>query len=104
MNLKFDLETNVNLVKFEKNRIEISFNDNLKKDFVKGLSSKLYEWTNQRWIITLSQNKGEKSLKENQRILENIEIDNFKKTDEYKKVIEIFKDAKLIKIESKLYE
>ena len=104
MNLKFDLETNVNLVKFEKNRIEISFNDNLKKDFVKGLSSKLYEWTNQRWIITFSQNKGEKSLKENQRISENIEIDNFKKTDEYKKVIEIFKDAKLIKIESKLYE
>lgn len=104
MNLKFDLETNVNLVKFEKNRIEISFNDNLKKDFVKSLSSKLYEWTNQRWIITLSQNKGEKSLKENQRTIENLEINNFKKTDQYKKVTEIFKDAKLIKIENKLYE
>jgi len=51
MSLKFELETNVNLVSFEKNRIEISFNENLKKDFVKLLSAKLYEWTNSRWII-----------------------------------------------------
>jgi DNA polymerase-3 subunit gamma/tau len=43
--LKYELEKNVNLVKFERNRIEISFNDNLDKDFVKDLSSKLYEWT-----------------------------------------------------------
>ena len=35
MKLKYELEKNVNLVKFEKNRIEISFNDNLDKDFVK---------------------------------------------------------------------
>ena len=36
--LKYELEKNVNLVKFERNRIEISFNDNLDKDFVKDLS------------------------------------------------------------------
>jgi DNA polymerase-3 subunit gamma/tau len=30
MKLKYELEKNVNLVKFEKNRIEISFNDNLR--------------------------------------------------------------------------
>ena len=41
MKLKYDLEKNVNLVNFEKNRIEISFNDNLDKNFVKDLSSKL---------------------------------------------------------------
>ena len=39
--LKYELETNVNLVKFEKNRIEISFNDKiakkiLQKDFLSG--------------------------------------------------------------------
>ena len=28
----------------EKNRIEISFNENLNKNFVKELSAKLYEW------------------------------------------------------------
>ncbi len=58
----------VNLVKFERNRIEISFNDNLDKDFVKDLSSKLYEWTGERWIITFSKSKGEMSVKEKQKI------------------------------------
>ena len=57
--IKYELEKNVNLVKFERNRIEISFNDNLDKDFVKDLSSKLYEWTKERWIITFSKSKGE---------------------------------------------
>ena len=62
--LKYELEKNVNLVKFEKNRIEISFNDSLDKDFVKDLSSKLFEWTDERWIITFSKSKGEMSVKE----------------------------------------
>ena len=62
--LKYELEKNVNLVRFEKNRIEISFNDNLNKSFVKDLSSKLFEWTNDRWIITLSKIKGEVTIKE----------------------------------------
>ena len=38
MKLKYELENNVNLVSFEKNRIEISFNDLLDKSFVKDLS------------------------------------------------------------------
>ena len=62
--LKYELEKNVNLVSFEDQRIEISFNEDLDKDFIKDLSSKLYEWTNNRWIITLSKTKGQPSKKE----------------------------------------
>ena len=56
------------LVGFEKNRIEISFNDNLDKNFVKDLSLKLFEWTDQRWIITFSKIKGDISIKEKKKI------------------------------------
>ena len=63
MKLKYELENNVNLVNFEKNRIEISFNDYLDKNFVKDLSSKLFEWTDERWIITFSKKKGEISIR-----------------------------------------
>ena len=104
MSLKYELETNVNLVSFEKNRIEISFNDNLKKDFIKILSSKLYEWTNSRWIITLSKSVGKKSVKENQKLSDNIEIDEFKKTKVFQKINDIFKDSKLVKVETKKNE
>ena len=65
--LKYELEKNVNLVHFENNRIEISFNDNLDKNFIKDLSLKLFEWTGDRWIITLSKSKGELSIKDKQQ-------------------------------------
>ena len=65
--LKYEIEKNVNLVSFEKQRIEISFNDNLDKNFVKDLSLKLFEWTNQRWIITFSKTKGQISVKDKQK-------------------------------------
>ena len=65
--LKYELEKNVNLVKFEKNVIEISFNENLDKNFVKDLSSKLLEWTGERWIISFSKAKGEISIKDKEK-------------------------------------
>ncbi len=96
--LKYELEKNVNLVKFEKNRIEISFNDNLDKDFVKKLSSKLYKWTNERWIITFSKSKGEMSVKEKQKNKKNELINEVKSLEIYKTVIEKFSDAELIDV------
>ena len=100
MSLKYDLETNVNLVKFENKKIEISFNENLDKNFIKILSSKLLEWTNERWIIALSKEKGNISEKELKKKKNDIIVDNLKKTDEFKKVQEIFKDAIFEDIES----
>ena len=56
INLKYELENNVNLISFKNNNIEISFNENLDKDFIKNLTSKLLDWTGERWIILLSKN------------------------------------------------
>ena len=96
--LKYELEKNVNLVKFEINRIEISFNDNLDKDFVKDLSSKLYEWTYERWIITFSKSKGEMSVKEKQKNKKDELINEVKSLEIYKIVMEKFSDAELIDV------
>ena len=96
--LKYELEKNVNLVKFEKNRIEISFNDSLDKDFVKDLSSKLFEWTAERWIITFSKSKGEMSVKEKQLNNKKVLMDRVKTSRAYKNIIENFPDAELIDV------
>ena len=96
--LKYELEKNVNLVKFEKNRIEISFNDSLDKDFVKDLSSKLFEWTAERWIITFSKSKGEMSVKEKQLNNKKLLMDRVKNSRAYKNIIENFPDAELIDV------
>jgi DNA polymerase-3 subunit gamma/tau len=96
--LKYELEKNVNLVKFENDRIEISFNDNLDKNFVKDLSTKLLEWTNRRWIISFSKNKGELSIKDKEKNRKIEIIENSKKSDLYKTMIDLFPDAELIDV------
>ena len=101
MKLKYELENNVNLVNFEKNRIEISFNDNLDKNFVKDLSLKLFEWTNERWIITFSKTKGEMSIKNKEKNNKIEEIKKIKNSKIYKDVLEKFPDANLIDVITK---
>ena len=96
--LKYELEKNVNLVRFDSPRIEISFNDNLDKDFVKDLSTKLYDWTNKRWIITFSKSKGQMSVKEKEINLKKELIDKAKQSELYKKVMEKFPDAELVDV------
>jgi len=99
--LKYEIEKNVNLVNFEKNRIEISFNDRLDKNFVKDLSLKLYEWTDERWIITLSKIKGDMSIKEKEKDKKNKLLIKAKETEIYKNVLNNFSDANLVDVNSR---
>ena len=94
--LKYELENHVNLVSFETQQIEISFNENLDKNFVKNLSFKLFEWTNLRWIITFSKKKGNPTSKQVDTNNKSKILQEIKKGEKYKKVLEIFPDAKLI--------
>ena len=99
--LKYELEKNVNLVYFEKNRVEISFNENLDKNFVKDLSLKLYEWTNERWIITFSKIKGDISVREKKEKKRLELFEKIKDTEIFKRVKEKFPDANLVDVKKK---
>tara|TARA_B100001250_G_scaffold307469_1_gene269286 strand:- start:404 stop:2032 length:1629 start_codon:yes stop_codon:yes gene_type:complete len=96
--LKYELENNVNLVSFNEGRIEISFNENLDKDFIKELSNKLYEWTDKRWIIALSKKEGNITKKQQKKNDKKNLLEDAKKNKIYKKVIETFSDAELIDV------
>ena len=99
MDLKYDLETNVNLVSFERNRIKISFNENLKPDFVKILTSRLLEWTGERWIITLTSEKGNLSKKEIKNKKKETLLNQFLNTKEFSKIKKLFDDVSLKDVE-----
>ena len=98
LKLKYELETNVSLVSFVENRIEISFNENLDKNFVKELSLKLHEWTGKRWIITFSKEIGQLSKKHKKNLEKSNLIKVAKEEDAYKKILETFPDAELIDV------
>ncbi len=99
MQLKYDLEKNVSLVKFSNGQIECSFNENIDKNFIKNLSTKLFDWTGKRWIITLSKEKGQPTHQEIKLEKKQTQLDEAIKTNVYKKMLEAFSDAKLITVE-----
>ena len=99
--MKYELENNVNLVSFIENRIEISFNEKLSKNFVKNLSEKLFHWTNTRWIISFSKKNGEITKKQEKKFNKASTIEEFKKTDEYSKLTKSFPDIEIMDISKK---
>jgi len=96
--LKYELEKNVNLVSFKNNNIEISFNENLDKNFIKNLTSKLFDWTGERWIILLSKKTGLKSIKEIEKENNENEFKNLKNSDIYEKATNLFPDLEIVDI------
>ena len=99
--LKYDLEKNVNLIKFAEGKIDISFNENLNKNFVRNLSEKLLKWTGKRWVITLTKGIGQKTFSELQIIKKKELLEKEKKAEIYKKFKNIFTDGELIDVSKK---
>ncbi len=87
VSLKYELENNVNLVNFNEQKIEISFNEKLDQNFIKNLTEKLILWTGKRWIILFSKEIGLPSKKE---------IEKSKKKEIKKQILEskIYKSLK----------
>lgn len=99
--LKYDLEKNVNLAKFSEGKIDISFNENLDKNFVRNLSERLLEWTGKRWIITLTKKAGQKTFSDLQSIKREKLLDLEKNGKIYKKFKNIFSDGELLEVKKK---
>ena len=99
--LKYDLERNVKLVSFNKGKIDISFNEDLNKNFIKNLTEKLLLWTGDRWIISLSKNIEAKSVYEKNIEKKSSKLVEFKKSELAKQMEEAFPDAKLEDIQEK---
>ena len=99
--LKYDLENNVNLIKFSEGKIDISFNEKLDRNFVRNLSEKLLKWTGNRWVITLAKKAGQKTFSELKKIKKKELLDQEKKSEIYKKFKNIFPDVELLEVKKK---
>ncbi len=98
MELKYDLERNVKLVNFENGKIDINFNENLNKNFIKKLSQNLFEWTGKRWIITLSKEKNLKTFHQKKIEEKNKLLDDEKDSKIFKEMLSFFPDSDLIDV------
>jgi len=96
--LKYDLERNVNLVSFMRGKINITFNEKLNKNFIKVLTEKLLKWTGERWIISLSKDEGEETFYEKNIAAKKNKLKKEMKSDLVKDFILAFPDAKLTSV------
>ncbi|WP_448950425.1 DNA polymerase III subunit gamma/tau [Labrys neptuniae] len=62
--LKLALERFVRLVAFADGRLDIALDPGSPQGLVNDLSRKLSDWTNKRWLVVLSSEKGEATLRE----------------------------------------
>jgi len=96
--LKYDLERNVNLVSFMKGKINITFNEKLNKNFIKVLTEKLLKWTGERWIISLSKDAGEETFYKKIITDKKNKLDKEMNSELVKDFILAFPDAKLTSV------
>jgi DNA polymerase-3 subunit gamma/tau len=96
--LKYDLERNVNLVNFTQGKINMTFNEKLNKNFIKILTEKLLKWTGERWIISLSKDKGEKTIYEKNLTDKKNKLEKEMNSDLVKDFLSTFPGAKLTNV------
>ena len=95
--LKKFLQEDVRLVSFEIGHIDINVESG-NEDIIKDLIAKLYEWTDQRWIINVSMKKGDDTIIEKQKQKQDDIITEFSNSDEMKKVLEAFPDSEITSV------
>ena len=102
INNRTNSENSTQLLKYDsihgKFNADISFNENLSKNFVRTLSERLFEWTGKRWVITLAKETGQKTFSELQSIKKSELIEKEKKSETFKKIKTIFNDAELLEV------
>ena len=96
--LKYDLERNVNVVSFAPRQIDITFNEQLNKNFIKILAEKLLKWTGERWVISLSKNQGQKTFYEKNLTDKKNKLTKEMNSNLVKDFILAFPDAKLTSV------
>tara|TARA_Y100000389_G_scaffold90615_1_gene87164 strand:- start:680 stop:2479 length:1800 start_codon:yes stop_codon:yes gene_type:complete len=96
--MQYELENNVSLVSFEKEKIEINI---LKgsESIASDLSKKLFEWTEKKWIVLVSSSQGEKTINQEREESDLLIRSNIEKHPIYKATIEEFKSTSIKLIE-----
>ena len=95
--LKKFLQEDVRLVSFETGHININ-TSNGNEEIIKDLIAKLYEWTEQRWVINVSAKQGEDTILEKQKQKQDDIIDELSNTEEMKKVLKAFPESRITSV------
>jgi DNA polymerase-3 subunit gamma/tau len=92
------LESDVRLVRFEDGRLEIALEPQAQRALVTDLSRKLEQWTNRRWTVIVSNEKGETTLREQNLLAKNQRERAAEADPRVQEVLARFPGAKVIEV------
>jgi DNA polymerase-3 subunit gamma/tau len=93
--LKLALEDSAELVRFRPGHIELHVLPNAPKDLANDLGRKLKFWTGERWMISVTEERGEKPLGEVRREREARMLEEAKRHPAVQSVLRRFPDAEV---------
>ena len=92
---------NIHLVSFSKGFIKVRLNTNSDINIPKNLSSTLEKLTNNKWVVSISEEEGEQTVAEKESMKLDERKNEIKNNPEFSEVFKHFPDAKIISIEDK---
>ena len=96
--LKTALERDMRLVRFEDGRLEFSPVEGASSDLASLLSKRLMDWTNRRWIVAISSDKGEATLREKAEVAKAEKLDDVRSHPIVKAALAAFPGAEIVDI------
>jgi DNA polymerase-3 subunit gamma/tau len=93
--LKIALEEQVSLVKFRPGSIELHLLDGAPQNLAQDLSRKMQSWTGERWVVSLSEERGLEPLGARRRAEEAQAVEDIRKHPVVKSVMHHFPDAEI---------
>jgi len=100
--LQTQIRNFVHLVKFEQGHLSVRIDEGAPRNLYGEISKKLSEWTGERWIVSLSIEEGEQTLKSVAKNKEDEILRQVKSNPTVSKVLEVFPDAKIVEIKDKI--
>jgi DNA polymerase III subunit gamma/tau len=96
--IKAALEADVRLVRIEDGRLEVALERNAARTLVNDLSRKLEQWTGRRWTVIVSNEAGQRTLRE-QNLVEKNQRERAAEADpRVKEVLTRFPGAKVVEV------
>ena len=92
---------NIHLVSFSKGLIKVRLNSNSDIHIPKNLSNTLEKLTNNKWVVSISEEEGEQTVAEKESMKLDERKNEIKNNPEFSEVFKHFPDAKIISIEDK---
>ncbi len=96
--LKTAVKRHVRLVSFADGRIEVNLVENPPRDFLPTLAKRLEEWTGKRWMLSISQEEGQQTLAEQERLENEERMDDAKSDPTVSAILRQFPGSKIVNI------